>query len=171
MTGRDACPTIAKRRVLGGGLEPPFTDPKSGVLPVGRSQNSTTKLHSPALFAQADRIVAAHPLCARTRVRALGKHRQSQYGTSRAAYDLRKLRAKQIIRRIGRTRRYEPIPTGLRALTALVVLRNKAIKPLLAAAEPLRPPRGAQNPRAIDRHYEAIRLAMQGVFDELGLAA
>jgi len=31
--------------------------------------------------------------------------------------------------------------------------------------------RGAQNPRTIDKHYETIRTAMQGVFDELGLAA
>jgi hypothetical protein len=105
------------------------------------------------------------------RVRALGKHSQSQYGSCRAAYDLKKLRAKQIVRRIGRTRRYEPIPTGLRAITALVVLRNKAIKPLLAAAQQLRPPRGAQNPRPIDAHYEAIRVGMHRLFDELGIAA
>ena len=145
---------------------------------VGKTKVGGIDLNQPrmGLVAQAVIALSAAPggftvseLAAR--VRALGKHRQSQYGTSRAAYDLRKLRAKQIVRRIGRTRRYEPIPTGLRALTALVVLRNKAIKPLLAAAEPLRPPRGAQNPRAIDRHYETIRLAMQGVFDELGLAA
>jgi hypothetical protein len=31
--------------------------------------------------------------------------------------------------------------------------------------------RGAQNPRPIDKHYETIRTATQGVFDELGLAA
>jgi hypothetical protein len=145
---------------------------------VGKTKVGGIDLNQPrmCLVAQAVIALSAAPggftvaeLAAR--VRALGKHRQSQYATSRAAYDLRKLRAKQIVRRIGRTRRYEPIPTGLRALTALVVLRNKAIKPLLAAAEPLRPPRGAQNPRPIDRHYEAIRLAMQGVFDELGLAA
>ena len=60
---------------------------------------------------------------------------------------------------------------GLKALTALVVLRNKAIRPLLAAAQELRPARGAQNPKALDTHYEAIRVAMQGVFHELGLAA
>ena len=53
---------------------------------------------------------------------------------------------------------------------ALVVLRNKAIKPLLAAAQRLRKSRGPQNPRAIDKHYETIRAAMQGVFAELGLA-
>jgi hypothetical protein len=105
------------------------------------------------------------------RVRALGKQSQSQYGPCRAAYDLKKLRGKQLVRRIGQTRRYQPMPTGLRAMTALLVLRNKAIKPLLAAAQELRPTRGAHNPRAIDRHYEAIRVGMQGVFHELGLAA
>ena len=56
-------------------------------------------------------------------------------------------------------------------MAALVVLRNKAIKPLLAAAQQLRPTRGAQNPRPIDTYYQAIRVGMQGVFDELGLAA
>jgi hypothetical protein len=56
-------------------------------------------------------------------------------------------------------------------MTALIVLRNKAIKPLLAAAQELRPARQAQNPRAIDHHYDAIRLAMKGVFQELGIAA
>jgi hypothetical protein len=56
-------------------------------------------------------------------------------------------------------------------VTALIVLRDKAIKPLLAAAQELRPSRQAQNPRAIDNHYDAIRLAMKGVFQELGIAA
>ena len=75
------------------------------------------------------------------------------------------------MRRIGKTRRYESLPKGLRAMAALVVLRNKAIKPLLAAALQVRPSRGAQNPRALDAHYETIRSAMLGVFQELGLAA
>jgi hypothetical protein len=97
-------------------------------------------------------------------------HRK-QYGPRHAAYDLKKLRGKQIVDRIRHTRRYETLPTGLRALTALLVLRNKAIKPLLAAAQPLRPARGAHNPHPIDAHYQTINLAMQGVFHELGLAA
>lgn len=108
--------------------------------------------------------VAAH-------VRALGKHSLSHYGPSCAAYDLKKLRGKQIVCRIGRTRRYQAVPTGLRAIAALLVLRNKAIKPLLAAAQQLVPTRGAQNPTLVDKHYETIRIAMQGIFDELGLAA
>src|SRR6202048_3324960 len=105
------------------------------------------------------------------RVCALTKQSPSQYGPRHAAYDLKKLRGKDIVRRIGHTRRYEPLPTGLRAMTALLVLRDKAIKPLLAAAQPLRPRRGPHNPKPIDHHYAAIQTAMRGVFHELGLAA
>jgi hypothetical protein len=99
------------------------------------------------------------------------KQKASAYGVLRAAYDLKKLRGKDIVRRIGRTRGYEVIPSGLKALTALVVLRNKAIKPLLAAGQELRPARHAQNPRPLDKHYQDLRTAMQGVFHELGIAA
>ena len=105
------------------------------------------------------------------RVCALTKQSPSLYGPRHAAYDLKKLRGKHIIRRIGHTRRYEPLLTGLRAMTALLVLRDKAIKPLLAAAQPLRPTRGAHNPKPIDLHYDAIQAAMRGVFHELGLTA
>jgi hypothetical protein len=104
-------------------------------------------------------------------VRSLSKQTESEYGARRAAYDLKKLRGKKIVRRIEKTRRYEALPKGLRAMVALVVLRDKAIKPLLAAARDLRPSRGAQNPHALDLHYETIRTAMQGIFQELGLAA
>jgi hypothetical protein len=105
------------------------------------------------------------------RVRAFSKQSPCQYGPRHAAYDLKKLRGKQIVRRIGHTRRYEPLPAGLRAMTALLVLRNKAIKPLLAAAQARRSARGAHNPKPIDAHYQTIRVAMKGVFHELGLAA
>ncbi len=104
-------------------------------------------------------------------VRVLSNQGESEYGARRAAYDLKKLRGKEIVRRIGQTRRYQSTSSGLKAMVALVVLRNKAIKPLLAAAQDLRPSRGAQNPRPLDRNYEIIRTAMQVVFHELGLAA
>ena len=93
------------------------------------------------------------------------------YGPRHAAYDLKKLRGKQIVQRIARTRRYQTLPAGLRAMAALVVLRNKVIKPLLAAAQPLRPTRGAHNPKPIDAYYRTIQIAMTGVFREFGLAA
>jgi hypothetical protein len=104
-------------------------------------------------------------------VRALGNRSLSAYGPRQAAYDLKKLRGQQIVCRISSTRRYEPLPSGLRAIAAMLVLRDKAIKPILAAAQEIAPTRGAQHPRAIDRHYLDPRRAMQGVFHELGIAA
>ena len=61
------------------------------------------------------------------------RQRCAPYGPRHAAYDLKKLRGKHIVCRIGRTHRYETLASGLRAITALL-LRNKAIKLLLAAA-------------------------------------
>ena len=105
------------------------------------------------------------------RVCLLGKQTPAQYGPTRAAYDVKKFRGQQIVERIGQTRRYQSNPAGLKAITALLVLRDQAIKPLLAAAQDLRPSRGAQNPRPLDVHYDAVRSAMRGVFDELAIAA
>ena len=104
-------------------------------------------------------------------VRTLSQQSEADYGPRRAAYDLKKLRGKQLVRRMGKTAKYEPIPAGLKAMAALLVLRDKAIKPLLAAAQHLQPTRGPQNPRPLDIHYQTIRAAMQAVFQELGIAA
>jgi hypothetical protein len=104
-------------------------------------------------------------------VRRLSQQEESQYGPRRAAYDLKKLRGKQIVCRIGKTARYETIPQGARAMAALVVLRDKAIKPLLAAAQQHRRTRQPQNPSPLDIHYQTIRESMRAVFHELGIAA
>jgi hypothetical protein len=105
------------------------------------------------------------------RVREFSQQSELQYGARHAAYDLKKLRGKQMVHRMKNTRRYEAMREGLRAMAALLVLRDKVLRPLLAAAQPLEPSRGAHNPTALDRHYEVIRNGMQGVFQELGLVA
>jgi len=104
-------------------------------------------------------------------VRTLSQQSESDYGPRRAAYDLKKLRGKQLVRRMGKTAKYQPIPAGLRAMVALLLLRDQAIKPLLVAAQQIRPTRGPQNPRPLDSHYQTICAGMQGVFQELGIAA
>jgi len=53
--------------------------------------------------------------------------REFQYGPRRAAYDLKKLRGKHIVARIGKTPRYEAIPEDLKAMAALIMLREKPI--------------------------------------------
>jgi hypothetical protein len=96
---------------------------------------------------------------------------ESAYSPRQAGYDLKKLRGKQMVQRLGHSRRYQPVPQGLKALTARVVLRHKVIEPLLAAATQTRPARGGQNPTRLDQYYETLRTGMQGLFHELGLAA
>jgi hypothetical protein len=94
---------------------------------------------------------------------------ESAYGTRRAAYDIKKFRAKGMVRKIGKSHRYEA-PSGLRSLTALLVLREKIIRPLLAASGQPDPPSQA-NPMPIDRHYESLRAGIRDLFVELGMVA
>ena len=95
----------------------------------------------------------------------------SAYDARRAAYDIKKFRAKGIVRKIETSRRYELVPEGLRSLTALLVLRDRVIKPLLAASGQPEPPLQPANPTALDHHYERVRAGVRGLFTELGIAA
>jgi hypothetical protein len=60
------------------------------------------------------------------------------YSARNAANDLAKMVGKSLVRRIERSRRYAVDPVGLRTLCAYLLLREKAIKPLLAGV--VRPP-------------------------------
>lgn len=104
-------------------------------------------------------------------VRRLGGPAASAYTPRQAAYDLKKLRGKHFVQRIHGTRRYQATSTGLKTLATATVLRTHVIKPLLAAAEPGAPTGTAPHATPLDRHYEALRAGMHGVFHELGIAA
>jgi hypothetical protein len=95
---------------------------------------------------------------------------QTDYTTRQGAYDLRKLRAKNLITKLGTARRYQPSPQATRTITALLVLRDQVITPILAG---VRSPRNGRKPahwNTIDRTYETIRVHMQTLFDHLGIA-
>lgn len=143
---------------------------------VGQTRVGGIDLNQPRMRAVAEAILAlaasprgfrASALAAEVRSRG-----QADYGPRRATYDLKKFRAKQLVRKIEHTRRYEAIPEGARALTALLVLRHKVIKPLLAAAcQPRRRGRPPSNLTVVDQHYHTLRRAMSNLFQELGIAA
>jgi len=57
---------------------------------------------------------------------------------------------------------------GLRVMAALLVLRDKVVRPILAAAQPLRLSRGTQNSTPIDRPYETMRLCDAGNLSRTG---
>ena len=96
---------------------------------------------------------------------------ESEYGPRRAAYDLKKLRGKGMVCKIGTSRRYESVKAGLQAMTALVVLREKVIKPLLAASQRPEPQTKLNHPTPVDHHYENLRAGMRDLFTALGVAA
>jgi hypothetical protein len=93
----------------------------------------------------------------------------TDYSIRQAAYDLRKLRGKQLLDKPGRTRRYRVPPLAARTIAALLTLRDQAIAPILAG---VRSPRMGRKPAtwtSVDRHYEKIRIDIQHLFDDLAL--
>jgi hypothetical protein len=92
------------------------------------------------------------------------------YSVRQGAYDLRKLRGKQLVLKPGRTRRYHVPELAARTITALLTLREKVIAPLAAG---IRTPRRGRPPKHwtnIDRDYETLRLNMQTLLNDLGIA-
>jgi hypothetical protein len=105
------------------------------------------------------------------KVQALADPIQRTYSRRQAAYDLKRLRGKHLIVKVGSSRRYQVPPEGARTIAALLTLRDQVIKPLLSAT---RLPKRGPKPSTwttLDRHYEQLRLDMQLVFHDLGIAA
>ena len=96
---------------------------------------------------------------------------RTDYGPRQAAYDIRKLRAQELITKRSASRRYQAAPDGLRAMGALVILREHVIKPLLTAATSPTTHVHPMHSTPIDQRYEAVHIAMGSLLDELGVAA
>jgi hypothetical protein len=104
-----------------------------------------------------------------TQVQAITGHSPHGYSTRQAAYDLRKLRGKQLITKPGRTRRYHVPDDAARTLAAILTIRDKVIAPLIAG---IRTPRQGRPPKHwtdIDRDYETLRRGMKALFGHLGI--
>jgi hypothetical protein len=95
----------------------------------------------------------------------------SDYTPRQATYDLKKLRAKNLIRRVARSRRYETTSSGLPTITGLIVLREKVIKPVLAGAGRPRLGRPPKHRNPIDEHYRCLQRQMRSLLKELRIAA
>jgi DNA-binding transcriptional ArsR family regulator len=93
------------------------------------------------------------------------------YTIRQAAYDLRKLRGKELITKPGRTRRYHLSPETAGTIAALLALREHVIAPILAG---VRSPRMGRKPATwtkVDRDYEKIRIDMHTLLQDLGIRA
>jgi hypothetical protein len=95
----------------------------------------------------------------------------SAYTPRQAAYDLAKLRGKTLVERVGAGRRYQaPVP-GIQTLAALLTLREKVIKPVLAGAATPQPSPTPTRTHPLDVHYDNPQQELRRTFETLGLAA
>ena len=90
------------------------------------------------------------------------------YTTRQAAYDLKKLRGKRLIDKPGRSRRYLVPAAAIRAITAILTLREKVIAPLVAGVRDDNDHTPSDCTR-IDRDYQTLRADMRVLFDDLGI--
>jgi hypothetical protein len=104
-------------------------------------------------------------------VQSVGRPTDPLYDARRAAYDLKKLRAKNLLTKVADSRRYSIPPQAIRTIAALVILREKVLRPILAGVGKPKMGRKPKNWSPIDEHYEAIRQDTFILFQDLRIAA
>jgi len=104
------------------------------------------------------------------KVREITADKDMLYQPRHASYDLKKLRAKQLVDRIGNSRRYQASCDGLRTMTAFIIIREKVLRPLLASAGKPTITSTAPHRSQIDICRERIQIEMQNIFQCLNIA-
>ena len=103
------------------------------------------------------------------KVRSLTGREEQGYTVRQAAYDLRKLRGKQLVVKPKRTRRYHVPEQAARTIAALLALREQVIAPILAGVRRPGPGRPPKTRTRIDRDYENLRDGMRTLFHDLAI--
>jgi hypothetical protein len=105
-------------------------------------------------------------------VRAQAPAGNSEYGSRQAAYDLQKFQCKGLVYRLGKRRRYSTNGEKVRAISALLLIRDRVLIPLLAAAvnEPSEHC-GQPEVKPVDQLYLDVRSTMRRLLEHLGVAA
>jgi hypothetical protein len=104
-------------------------------------------------------------------VRSMLPATDSRYDPRRAAYDLRKFRGKELVSKVPDSRRYFIPQQAVRTIAALVILREKILRPILAGVGKPKMGRKPKNWSSIDEHYEAVRQDMFTLMEDLRIAA
>ena len=102
-------------------------------------------------------------------VRAMTGQADLDYTLRQGAYDLRKLRAKHLVHKPGRTRRYHVPDHAARTICGIVTLRDHVIAPILAGIRSPQPGRRPATWTVIDRDYEQLRIDMHKLLADLAI--
>jgi len=103
------------------------------------------------------------------KVRELLPDSTLSYAPRHASYDLSKLRGKELVERIQRSRRYRIRQHGIQILAGMLILREKVIKPVLAGIGRHRLGRPPKNICPLDQHYINLQQEMRRTFETLAL--
>lgn len=103
-------------------------------------------------------------------VRSMSKSTRTGYDARRAAYDLKK-RGKSLVSKIAKSRRYHIPLSAIRTMGALVLLREKLLRPILSAVHNQNPTTQPVNCAEIDQHYRAVRYNILVLLNHLPIAA
>src|SRR5680860_1291457 len=104
------------------------------------------------------------------KVRSMTGQTNDAYTVRQAAYDIRKLRGKQLIVKPGRARRYLIPQPAARTIAALLAVRDHVIAPILAGVRVPRQGRPPKHLTTVDRDYEHLRVGMCTLFEHLGIS-
>ena len=144
----------------------------------GTQRLAGVDLHKPRMQAVAQAVVALAPQPGGFTAAQLAQrvHEQqgpklADYNGRRGAYDLRKLRGKDVVERVERTRRYRVKPAGVRVLAGLLILREKVLKPVLAGVQHPKRGRPPKTVAPLDLHYQNLQKEMLATLRMLKLAA
>ena len=145
---------------------------------VGKTRTAGIDLNKPRIRAVLEAVISLSVLPngfkvsdLAAKVRKILGFDADTYKARHASYDLKKLRGKNWVSRIGKSRRYETGPAGLQTITALLVLREKVIKPVLAGAgKPKRGPK-PKDEAPVDAQYRILQREMHTLLHLLGIAA
>lgn len=92
------------------------------------------------------------------------------YTPKKAAYDLKKFRAKELVSKKEKSRKYYATQQGLKTMVALLTLREKVIKPILTVGCKITRRPKPKNQSPLDIMYRNIQIDMINLFSIVGIS-
>lgn len=91
------------------------------------------------------------------------------YSPTKAAYDVRKLRGKGLVEKIGKSRKYKTTKKGMETILAVLVLTQKTMPTILSAINKEAEPDNHENIHNIDKIYMNIRNEIREIHQQYGV--
>lgn len=97
------------------------------------------------------------------------KKQAKDYSPAKAAYDVRKLRGKGLVVKIGKSRKYKTTKKGMETILAVLVLTQKTMPTILSSINKEAVPDNHEEIQNIDNIYMNIRNKIREIHQQYGL--